>query len=73
MGKDARWLAGYTTKNYGVPLCAECAQKRKTANTAETAQNEQGGGKPAEPEQTPTEVETPAEVNESAEDEGEVL
>jgi hypothetical protein len=73
MGKDARWLAGYTAKNYGVPLCAECAQKRKTANTAETAQNEQGGGKPAEPEQTPTEVETPAEVNESAEDEGEVL
>lgn len=31
MGKDARWLAGYTTKHYGVPLCAECAQKRKVA------------------------------------------
>lgn len=29
MGKDARWLAAYTLKNYGVPLCAECAQKRK--------------------------------------------
>ena len=31
MGKDARWLAGYTTKHYGAPLCAECAQKRKEA------------------------------------------
>jgi len=31
MGKDARWLAGYTTKHYDVPLCAECAQKRKVA------------------------------------------
>jgi len=38
MGKDARWLAGYTTKNYGVPLCASCAQKRKEQQkaTAET-------------------------------------
>jgi len=31
MGKDARWLVAYTTKNYGVPLCAGCAQKRKEA------------------------------------------
>ena len=31
MGKDARWLATYTAKNYGVPLCADCAQKRKNA------------------------------------------
>lgn len=31
MGKTAEWLAGYTAKNYGVPLCAECAQKRKGA------------------------------------------
>ena len=29
MGKNARWLAQYTTRNYGVPLCAACAQKRK--------------------------------------------
>lgn len=29
MGKNARWLAQYTTRNYGVPLCATCAQKRK--------------------------------------------
>lgn len=34
MGKDARWLAGYTAKNYGVPLCAVCAQKRKEAYAA---------------------------------------
>lgn len=34
MGKPADWLAAYTTKNYGVPLCAECAQKRKDAAAA---------------------------------------
>lgn len=28
VGKDARWLAAYTTQKYGVPLCAACAQKR---------------------------------------------
>lgn len=33
MGKTAAWLAGYTTKNYGVPLCAACAQKRREAAT----------------------------------------
>lgn len=44
MGKDARWLAAYTTKNYGVPLCAACAQKRKDAVSAaaEVQQNEGG-------------------------------
>ena len=31
MGRDAGWLAAYTLKNYGVALCAECAQKRKEA------------------------------------------
>lgn len=31
MGKPADWIAAYTTKNYDVPLCAECAQKRKDA------------------------------------------
>lgn len=36
MGKPADWLAAYTKKNYGVPLCAECAQKRKEAATAES-------------------------------------
>lgn len=41
MGKDARWLATYTVKNYGVPLCAVCAQKRKEAtNAAAKAQRE---------------------------------
>ena len=35
MGKDARWVAAYTTKKYSVPLCAACAQKRK--ETAEAA------------------------------------
>lgn len=40
MGKDARWLAAYTTKRYGVPLCAACAQKRKEAAAAAEAQQE---------------------------------
>lgn len=31
MGKSAQWLAEYTKRNYGVPLCAVCAQKRKEA------------------------------------------
>ena len=31
MGKSAGWLAAYTAKNYGAPLCAACAQKRKDA------------------------------------------
>lgn len=30
-GRDARWVAGRTAKNYGVPLCAACAQERKEA------------------------------------------
>lgn len=33
-GKDTRWVAAYTTKNYSVPLCAACAQKRKEAAEA---------------------------------------
>lgn len=36
MGKDARWLVAYTIKNYDVPLCAACAQKRKAAAAQET-------------------------------------
>lgn len=40
-GKDARWLAAYTIKNYGVPLCAGCAQRRKgAANAAAETQQE---------------------------------
>lgn len=35
MGKDSRWLVAYTTKNYGIPLCAVCAQKRKESAKAE--------------------------------------
>ena len=40
MGKDARWLSGYTIKHYGVPLCAACAQKRKEAASAAETQQE---------------------------------
>lgn len=35
MGKDARWLASYTAKNYGAPLCAECAAIRKAHKDAQ--------------------------------------
>lgn len=41
-GHDARWMAAYTAKHYGVPLCAGCATKRK--ETAEHA---------AKPQQNP--------------------
>ena len=34
MGKPPRWLAEYTTKHYGVPLCADCAQRRKDSEEA---------------------------------------
>lgn len=37
MGKDARWLAAYTAKNYGSTLCAECAAKRKAKKAAQEA------------------------------------
>lgn len=38
-GMTAERLAAYTANNYGVPLCAECAQKRKeAAEVAGTAQ-----------------------------------
>lgn len=54
MGRDARWLAGYTKNHYGVPLCAECAKKRKDAATAAAApQKEQ----PAPSEETAAETE----------------
>lgn len=43
MGKDARWLAAYTAKNYGVPLCAACAQKWKDA--AKTQQEAESAAK----------------------------
>ena len=35
MGKDAGYLATYTAKHYGAPLCAECAQKRREAAPSE--------------------------------------
>ena len=55
-GRDAHWMAAYTTKHYGVPLCAACATKRKQAATA-----------PAEaaPAEAPAE-EAPADTGEEA-------
>lgn len=53
MGKDARWLAAYTAKNYGVPLCAACAQKRKDA-----AKTQQNGENAAEEQPGPVDPDT---------------
>ena len=41
LGRNARWMAAYTTKHYGCPLCAECAQKRKERAT-EAQEDTQG-------------------------------
>ena len=53
MGKDARWLAAYTAKNYGVSLCAACAQKRKDAAVAAEMQREQESAAEAQQIQPP--------------------
>lgn len=54
MGKDVGWLAAYTAKHYGVPLCAACAQKRKNAETR--LEESLAGGLSGQPagEQPPT-------------------
>ena len=51
MGKDARWVAGYTAHNYGVALCAACAQKRKEA--AQKASEAEPPAAPGEEEEEP--------------------
>lgn len=38
MGKTAEFLAAYTAKNYGVPLCAKCAAERKAEEYKEVAE-----------------------------------
>lgn len=40
MNRDARWLAAYTAKKYGVSLCAACAQKRKETAEAQAQAQE---------------------------------
>lgn len=64
MGKDARWLAAYTTKRYGVPLCAACAQKRKEAAAAEMQQEAESA---AEVQHCPDPEEIPASDPETGE------
>lgn len=58
MGKNARWVAQYTTRNYGVPLCAACAQKRKEKETADT--------EPPAPAEGPVAEAAPAAADEEA-------
>lgn len=68
MGKDARWLAAYTAKHYGVPLCAVCAQARKEAEAAaemqrepeSTAETQQAVDGPQESDIQPPDYETGA-------------
>lgn len=43
-GKSAAWMAAYTTKHYQVPLCADCAMKRKAA--AENTSTKEEGNAP---------------------------
>ena len=40
MGNTAQWLAAFSIKTYGGPLCAACAQKRKEAAAAAEMQQE---------------------------------
>lgn len=68
MGKDARWLVAYTAKNYGAPLCAACAQKRKDASKSAAEVQQEA--------ESAAEVQREAELNEipaSDPDTGEVL
>lgn len=48
MGKTAEFLAAYTAKNYGVPLCAKCAAERKAEEYKEVAEiaSQEGAEKP---------------------------
>ena len=59
IGKSAAWLAAYTVKNYGVPLCAACAQKRRDAAAAtDTPEGETSAQDDAQkPDMTPPEEE----------------
>lgn len=52
MGKTAAWLAAYTTKNYGVPLCVACAQKRREAATVTDAPEDGTGAQSGTQEPT---------------------
>lgn len=59
MGRDARYLAAYTVKRYGAPLCAVCAQRRKER----AVENEEAAAAEEAPE-TPEEAIQPAETEE---------
>lgn len=48
MGRTAEFLAAYTTKNYGAPLCAKCAAERKAGERKEVTDVEQGKKETAE-------------------------
>ena len=64
MGKDARWLATYTTKRYGVPLCAACAQKRKEAAAAEMEQEAESAAEAQQTDIDPASISADPETGE---------
>lgn len=70
MGKTAAWLAAYTVKNYGAPLCAACAQKRRDTAAATDTPEEGSEAHGDAPEATGAPEETPAPETENN---GEVL
>lgn len=49
-GKDPAYLAAYTARHYGVPLCADCARRRKerAAENEEAAAAEEATGQVTE-------------------------
>lgn len=59
MGKPAAWVAAYTVKRYGAPLCAVCAQRRK-----ERAVENEEAAAAEEVTETPEEAIQPARTEE---------
>lgn len=63
-GKGADWIAQYTAKKYGRPLCDVCAKKAADAKAAAEAKEEQTP--PAVAEEPETEEKLPWDNNEEA-------
>lgn len=52
MGKTAEFLAAYTAKNYGVPLCAKCAAHRKMRDSEEAQESGEQEGNEQEADES---------------------
>lgn len=63
MGKSAQYMAQYTLKHYGTPLCAACAQKRRDQADAGKAQEDKmGAGQEDRPKLDPPPGQTEQEA-----------